>query len=286
MKIDIVGRKNIKQRKLFAFYIFLFFVFISCAFMNPFSKFYHDSTHGVDLTTSPRVVLPIGDPKIYRGADQDSDFILMSEMGYALVGYSSFNSGVIGNGGAIETAKEVHASVIIIYSKYKETLTGSIPLVVPNTQSSMSSMNGTVTGNGGNGQFFGTASTTTYGTKTVEIPYSNERFDYFASYWIKLKPPILGLVVSPLTPGIRTQIQSNKGLLVRGVVKNSPAFESDIIPGDVLKKIGDIEIVDFASFREALLKYEGQMIDITLWRGGKEITKNIQINADAEHSYE
>jgi len=50
-----------------------------------------------------------------------------------------------------------------------------------------------------------------------------------------MKPPIFGTHIKDLTPEIRQQIGSNKGMLVYAVIKGSPAFEADILKGDVLK---------------------------------------------------
>jgi len=260
-------------------------MFAACA-TDPFSKYYTDRTGGFNLTTSARVILPTSDPKIFQGSNPDSDLVRLMEDGYSLVGYSSWNGGTIGNGGAIKRAKEIHASVIVIYSKYRGTLEGSIPLVLPNTQTSTTSMNGTVFGSGGNSSFFGTATTTTSGSSTINIPYSQQRFDYFVSYWIKLKSPILGTILRPLSPELRAKIQSNKGALVIGVVKGSPAFEADIVPGDILKSIGDVDIIEVADYRRALGKYAGQIAVITVFRGGGDVTKNIQLNANEGHSLE
>jgi len=94
---------------------------------------------------------------------------------------------------------------------------------------------GSAYGYGGYASYSGTAYTTTYGSKTTYIPYTVHRSDYLATYWIKMKPPIFGTHIKDLTPEIRQQIGSNKGMLVYAVIKGSPAFEADILKGDVLK---------------------------------------------------
>lgn len=244
----------------------------------PFSKFYYDRTGGVDITTAPAVVLSEGKPKLFRGNKEEDDSLKMLEDGYALIGYSSFNAGNVDENGAISQAKKVHASVVIIYSKYTNTVSGTMPLALPDTQTSSTSIYGSAHGSGGYATYSGNAYTTTYGTKTTYIPYSVRRSDYMATYWVKLKPPTFGTHLKELTTEARQQIGSNKGMLINAVIKGSPAFHADIFRGDVLRRIGSVEIYSSESFQEALTKYQGQSVPVVIYRNGKKIEKEIKFN--------
>lgn len=162
---------------------------------NPFAKFYQDRTGGIDLASSPYVVLPSGEPKLYQGTDPKTDQQSMLENGYSLVGFSSFNASNINVDNALIQAKTVHAEIVLVYSKYTGTNSGVLPFTLPDTQTSTTTLSGSVYGSGGYGNLYGTANTTTYGSKTMYIPYSVDRYDCFASYWIKMKPPIFGVYV-------------------------------------------------------------------------------------------
>lgn len=244
---------------------------------TPFAEFYHDQTEGVDLSKIPSVVLPRGEPQVYRGNDQEQDALKMLEDNYSLIGYSSFNAGNVDENGAITQAKKVNASVIILYSKYTGSVSESIPLTLPDTRTSTTSLHGSAYGSGGLATYSGTANTTTYGTKTTYIPYTVHRSDYLATYWIKMKPPIFGTHIRDLTPEIKQQIGSNKGALIYAVIKGSPAFEADIVVGDILRKIGDVSVYDEESFQRALTDYEGKNVAVTILRGDKEITKFVKL---------
>jgi len=244
---------------------------------SPFSQFYYDRTGGIDLTKLPSVELPTGELKIYRGSDPEQDALKMLENNYNLVGYSLFNARKVGESGAVAQAKKVHASVVILYSRYTGSVSGSIPLTVPDTQTSSTSVYGSAYGSWGYASYTGTGYTTTHGTKTTYIPYNVHRYDYMAVYWIKMKPPIFGTHVKDLTPEIRQRIGSNKGMLVYAVIKGSPAFEADILRGDILQKIGEVLIFDQESFQRALSKYEGQETKVVILRGNKQITKTIKL---------
>jgi hypothetical protein len=245
---------------------------------NPFVKFYQDSPGGINLTRSPLVDLPTAEPKLYQGSDAKADHQSMLENGYNLVGFSSFNAANVNVKNALTQAKTVHAEIVLVYSKYTGTRSGVLPFTLPDTQTSTTTLSGSTNGSGSYGSFSGTARTTTYGSQTVYIPYSIDRFDCLATYWIKLKPPIFGVHVQDLTPEIRRIIGSNRGILVTAVIKNSPAFRADILKGDILRKIAGVDLYDPKSLREIIAKFEGQKIIVEILRDGKEFQKEIQLD--------
>ena len=160
-----------------AILITLCFLLIGCA--NPFSRFYNDQTGGHDLT--PFAIIPNGEPKLVRGNDVDKDNLRMMEDGYALIGYSSFNAGKVDEKEALVQAKKVNAATVIVYSKYINTASGHTPLILPDTQTTYHP--GSIYCSGGSASYFG--SSTTYGSKTTYLPYRVDRYDYYATYWIK-----------------------------------------------------------------------------------------------------
>jgi len=203
----------------------------------------------------------------------------MLEDGHGLVGISSFNgTDNVNVNTALKQATRVHASVVLVYSKYTNTVSGTMPWTAPDTQRSTTTLSGNVIGPGGMATYSGNASSTTHGTRTTYIPYSDNRYDYFASYWIKLKPPVLGVHVRELTAELKQKIGSNKGVVVIAVMKRSPAFSADILRGDVLRKIGDTEILDQKTFGEATKQYAGKKVAVRFIRDGKEFTKEILFN--------
>jgi hypothetical protein len=255
------------------FLILLPLLLAGCA--NPFVQFYQDRTGGHDLTKSPVVVLPTGEPKLYRGADKDADYQRMLENGYNLVGYSSFNGANVNFNDALTQAKSVHAEIVLVYSKHTETRSGVMPLTLPDIQTSTTTLSGSAFGSGGYGSFSGTANTTTYGTQTTYIPYSVDRHDVLASYWIKIKPPVFGVHTRELTPELRQRIGSNKGVHVFAVIRNSPAWKADVLKDDIITKISNTEILDRSSFRKVVGENHGKMVTVEILRNGRRITKEI-----------
>jgi hypothetical protein len=204
----------------------------SCA-PSSFQQYYYSQLGNVDITSLPTVILT-NNPKLYSGNDPLNDDLYMSENGYLLIGYSSFNSGYASNQEALEQAKQAHAEVVIVYSQFTNTVSGVVPITTPITQTSTTTIQSGTYGSGFGGI---TATTNTYGTRTTNVPYSFDRYDYYATYWVKLKEPMFGTFVRDLTTSERQQIGSNKGIIVTAVIKNSVAFKADVFRGDIIKRI-------------------------------------------------
>lgn len=169
----------------------------------------------------------------------------MLEDGYLLIGYSSFN-GKVNEDDALVQAKNVHASTVFTYSQYTNTVSSFVPVSV--------------------------------GMQTMYFPNNINRSDYFASYWIKTKPAILGVHLQDLTADLRQKNRTNKGAFVIAVIKNSPAFSADIFRGDILKKVGNIEIADAKNCVEAINLQTGKKTTVSILREGNEIEKEIVFN--------
>lgn len=200
---------------------------------------------GEGLIKSPRAILTADRPELFHGNDPDADYIHMLEEGFGLIGTSAFNGPNAGPGfssNALTQAEKVHASAVVEYfPKYA-----------------------------GRGEPLGNAATIIFG----KLP----TYDYLASYWIKLKSPIFGVYVEELLAELKQKMGNNKGVVVVAVVKNSPAFSAGIIRGDVLKGIGEMDVVDKNTLDEATNKYAGKKTTVIILRDGNKLTKEILFN--------
>jgi len=257
---------------------------------TPFAKYYHDNLRGVDIAQMPSLIIDSGAPSLEMGSVPEDDNQRMFENGYASVGYSHFNAGEMGTKGAITQAKKVKASVVLFYRNYTNTVSGTIPLTLPDnkTITTYGSGSGNHSGNvygysgsamySGRSTYSGSSTSTIYGTKTTYIPYSRNRYDYLATYWVKQKPLTLGVSCDNLSPVIKKEIGSNKGVIILAVVRDAPAYHADILQGDVIKKINDIEITDTLKFLELLAKYKGEKVTFAIIRDGQEMIKEVKLN--------
>ena len=87
-----------------------------------------------------------------------------------------------------------------------------------------------------------------------------------------------GAVIKPLTDEQRQKLQSNKGLQIIAVVKNTPAFFADILRGDILRSIGERDTYDFDTFQDAIRESQGKSVKVVIYRNGQELTKDVKLN--------
>ncbi len=103
------------------------------------------------------------------------------------------------------------------------------------------------------------------------------RADYYAGYWVKAKPPIIGVNVIPLSAEQHRAIGTNSGVLVRVVVIDSPAFKADIFKGDYLMTIGGDPVTSVEDFKSAARAHAGALVDVQILRDGQRITKQVKL---------
>lgn len=261
-----------------------------CVTTNPYSQFYQDQTGGQDISQLPNIEHPDGDPKVFRGTNVDADGQRMLEEGYVLLGYSSFNGGNVNEQNAVMHGRRIGASVVITYSQYTHTLSGSLPITTPDIQTATTHGSATAFGSGtaygsggyanysGSGTAFGSSQTTVYGSRTTYVPYNVARYDYLATFWVKTKASIFGTRVVDLTAEQHREIGSNQGVMVGVVIKDTPAYKADLFKGDIIVKLGDVRLDTAKSYYEALPALAGQEVTVDIIRAGKNITKTVQLN--------
>jgi S1-C subfamily serine protease len=107
------------------------------------------------------------------------------------------------------------------------------------------------------------------------------QYKYFASYWAKLPPPLLGVHVIKLalpTSEEDEQKQILKGLHVLAVVKGSPAEAAGIARGDMLLQLNDIELTKAAELSKVVRDHQGKTVAIAYEREGAAKTTQATIN--------
>lgn len=249
------------------FAVFICAALAACA--NGYSQFYHPNA-SVSVN-DPRLEESLGEPEIISGTNEAKDSKRLVESGYMIVGHSSFFAGEVSPQGAIEQAKAVKAVKVVIYKKFKDTVSGVVPLTLPDYQTTYHS--GTVSSYGGMASYGGTS--TTYGTTTTYIPYTENRFDYLATFWRKQKEGGLGILVRELTTDEKQKIGSNKGAAVSAVRRGSVAYEADILEGFLLRMVDGNEVRDQKSAIALIRQTYGRETEFVFINNGKEIKKKL-----------
>jgi S1-C subfamily serine protease len=89
------------------------------------------------------------------------------------------------------------------------------------------------------------------------------------------KPAFLGVGTTSLTPEIADElgVNSDTGAVVESITAGSPASDGGIRRGDVLVKIGDVDIDDSGDIAPAVRKHRpGDTVDVTFLRGNDRTT--------------
>jgi serine protease Do len=268
-------------RRIFPAATLAFLLLAGCA--NPYAQFYTDQLGGRSIEEFPIIDPHKGEPQLYSTNDHERDGRALLENGFVLIGYSSFNAGPVDSKNAVGHAKKVGATIVLVQSQYTNTVTGAIPYTVQNpSQTATTYHSGSVYGSGGYGSYSGTSTTTVPGGYTThQIPYSVNRYDYAATFWAKSKPLSLGVHTNDLTDEMRRAIGSNRGVVVNVVVKGSPAFNADIMRGDIITMINDEMITDAQSFGAIVSRYAGQDVVLHTYREGRKREVVLRLNPSA-----
>ena len=200
---------------------------------NPFAKAFIKR----DLATAAWKPDPQG-TKVYRGEDQVDDYQRMLENGYDMLGYSEFMTAADVPPALLEQhAKSVNADVALVYTR----LAGEVPASVQVQQLREQARKGE--------------------TPNIAEADSKDSYKYFASYWARLRPPLLGVHVTGPAKDSETD-----GLKVIAVINESPADKAGIQNGDVLKRVGDVILKSPSALSMAAQRYAGQTVDVDLQR--------------------
>jgi hypothetical protein len=245
---------------------------------NPYSQFYRDYTGGMGVAGNPMLLPPEKEPVIQQGSDPMKDGMEMMRNGYVLIGESSFNAGSVATSNAKYHARRVGAEFVLLYSQYTDTVSGSMPLTLPDTQTSTTYGSASAYGSGGWASAYGSSHTTIYGSKTTYIPYNVRRHDYLATFWTRSKPLAFGAQFRDLSDEQRRQIQSNKGASIFVVVNGTPAFQNDVLEGDIIRRVNGTDILDAKHALEIIGSNKGKTVSLTILRNGEEIQKEFRMN--------
>jgi S1-C subfamily serine protease len=106
-----------------------------------------------------------------------------------------------------------------------------------------------------------------------------KKYDYGATYWAKYKLGITTFIIghADFKPELRQRIRSNKGIQVLASIKATPAYNADIMTGNVLLKLNEHVIRSKNDIRHLIKDNEGKVFKVELWRNGNIITKNVKV---------
>lgn len=199
------------------------------AFGNDWQKFYHpvqDASSAIPWSGPPEIIAGSGN----LPADVDG----LWRRGFAVVGYSAFNSPNNKTADAIKWGAKLRARYVLLGTDLASSQTTVLPLTLPNTTTSTTTGNVSAYGSGGVGNANFSATTTHYGTQTSYIPITVNRFDKLAVYFVEVPKKGTGIFPRDLTAAEIATLETQRAIAVRAVRDGSPAYEANILPGDVI----------------------------------------------------
>jgi hypothetical protein len=244
---------------------------------NGYQKFYTELPVGQDALEN-RAAPPPAQPKLDKLSGDFKDYASQyARAAYVPIGYSSYNGPTGSEDQALAQGKSVGADVVAVMSpRYTETLTSSIPITTPTTQTSQTNSTATVYGSGGTANGYGSSTTTTYGSRTTYLPVTTQRYDFQAIYLVKRKYTF-GAQFDALSDEERAQIQSNKGVKICEVVNDTPAFEADVLVGDIILSANGRSLAGPEALAAIIGESAGGRLDLAILRNGQSINKSVQL---------
>ena len=88
----------------------------------------------------------------------------------------------------------------------------------------------------------------------------------------------LGAFSRDLNDAERQELQINQGAVVRLIVDGSPAFNADLLIGDVVTAVDGVAIANAQGFNELLREREGKQVTLSIVRRGQRLEKTVQLN--------
>lgn len=242
------------------------------AYANDWQKFYTPVQSALFLaaaTVPPEVVPTAG--------DIESDVRQMWRRGFGAVGYSSFNSPNSKVSDAVKWAGKLKARYVVVATQLSSSTTASIPITVPTSTTSVTNGQATAYGSGGyaSGNYSGT--TTTYGSQTSYIPFTVNRFNKMAVYFAAVEQKGSGALVRELNQQEVTQYETQRGFVIRAIRDGSPAYASNLLPGDVVLHVNG-QPADMTNWQAAIRSKEP--ITIQLIRNGQDRELLLNIPTD------
>jgi len=276
-------RKSVIMENISVIFIIAIIGLLSCA--NPYHRNYKSM-----LDRWPHVKMQLSDiseapvPRLFTSKDLKIDSMNLLEDGYILIGKSAFKSPPINEEQAIKQAKEVGADIVLTKKEYVGTKTESIPITeyLPDKRSTTRAHSTFQTSPTAQPSIAITEVTQTVsGESYIQyVPKDTDYFNYSATFWKKSKPQIFGVLARNLDDETKKRLQTNRGVIVKVVVRKTPAYNADILKNDIITMFEGEPVSDTEDFFEKINKHAGKQVKIKIIRDNKprDITVTLRAN--------
>ena len=256
-------------------------LFAGCA--NPYKDSYESRLERWPSGEASRILPATGEVKIVTSTKMRDDAVRMMEDGWLLLGRSRFRETRIDPDGAVAVAKEIGASVVLVRKEYAATVSGTTAVsewIPPRTVTRKEQE--VVVSGPDSGRTVEREVTRTFDGeyRTTYVPTNTDYYDYAATYWAKSKPPLFGVFVRALTDSDKAAAQSNRGVSVRAVINDSPAFNADILRGDIITSFAGVQVSGPDQFFATVAANAGKDVVVEVLRAGEPLTFRVRLKQE------
>ncbi|MFM9913125.1 MAG: PDZ domain-containing protein [Methylophilaceae bacterium] len=216
---------------------------------NPYTQNYKERSTAKKPSTEA--------PRVFRGTSREGDYQRLLEDGYDQLGSSSFQTGDVDPELLSGHAQKIHANLALVYttSLGKESVDAKIATAKAKALKKAKPDAEKTEGEG------------------LLMEFPEQLYDYYATFWVKLPPPVLGLHVSD-----RKEDDDQPGVPVVAIIKGSPAAAADIRKDDVVLKIADVAANNGDTFVQTVRGNAGKTVEILLLREDVLVSKMVTLN--------
>lgn len=243
---------------------------------NPYRLHYVDVL--AQLPAAPSFMPASPAPRLVVTRNPREDVLRQIENGYLPIGYVKFNSVKADEKLALSQAKEVGADLVLTSAQLTNTVNETVAqsvYVAPETVR----IDNRYSGGGGATHYSQQAVTYEGHYNTEFVNRETEFYDQKALFFRRVTPPIFGAIVSPIPEDLRKTLERNRGVMVRAVVKGSPAFRADVLMDDILIGLEGVDVIEPGQFYQHMHSLAGQNVTLTVIRNGLVLDLSAQLGS-------
>jgi hypothetical protein len=254
--------------------------FVSCA-TNQHAYYYKAN---VDIAQVPNPEPANGDPYVLKVDDFTGAYNKALSEGYVLLGMSVFQGQLDHEYNALQLAREKGSSLVIKTTRFSHTEYTNyyLPLTTTSTsntvgygyaRSDVYNRNNSYIGSAYSSAV-GTATTTTQNIDWVPMQSKEHIYQQATALFVKSNTTYtLGAYYRDLTIDEQKEMMTNKGVYITHVIKRTPAYDLDLIPGDIILQVNQRRISDVSDLRDFLSAKE-EIIEIKVNRSKQLVSLN------------
>lgn len=200
-------------------------------------------------------------PQLFSGKNRDADNISMLENGYDLMGFSNFEAEEVSPDLAVAHGKAIQSDAILVYVKKAGNASPSAKMEVIKEAVKKGKV-----------------------LTEKDVAAVPGKYRYYASYWAKLPPPVLGIHVIKLVP--RDVLEADEksealtdaeGVRLIAVIHDSAAEKAGLQRGDQLLSINREKVDDAAGLSNLVRRFRGNPVSLEIKRSGQAMQLNAQL---------